>query len=94
MGVRGTLPTPTKIRILNGNPSRRPLLLNEPQFAPGIPDRPTGMSAGARKHWDELVGEMANSGVLRRVGPGCARDALRGFGDARYPTLGSGCAGS
>jgi phage terminase small subunit len=67
MGVRGTLPTPTKIRILNGNPSRRPLPANEPQFTPGIPDRPKGMSADARKLWDELVGEMANSGVLRRV---------------------------
>jgi len=65
MGVRGTLPTPTKIRILNGNPSRRPLPTNEPQFAPGIPDRPTGMSAGARKQWDALVDEMALCGVLR-----------------------------
>lgn len=70
MGVRGTLPTPTKIRILNGNPSRRPLPANEPQFTPGVPDRPSGMSAGARKQWDALVGEMANSGVLRRVDGG------------------------
>ena len=70
MGVRGTRPTPTKIRILNGNPSRRPLPTNEPQFTPGIPDRPMGMSAGARKQWDELVGEMGNSGVLRRVDGG------------------------
>ena len=69
MGVRGTLPTPTKIRILNGNPSRRPLPTNEPQFTPGIPDRPV-MSAGARKQWDGLVGEMATSGVLRRVDGG------------------------
>ena len=70
MGVRGTLPTPTKIRILNGNPSRRPLPANEPQFTPGIPDRPTGLSAGARTQWDGLVGEMGNSGVLRRVDGG------------------------
>ena len=70
MGVRGTLPTPTKIRILSGNPSRRPLPTNEPQFTPGVPDRPTGMSASARKQWDELVGEMGNSGVLRRVDGG------------------------
>jgi phage terminase small subunit len=70
MGVRGTLPTPTKIRILNGNPSRRPLPTNEPQFTPGIPDRPTGMSLGARKHWEGLVGEMADAGVLRRVDGG------------------------
>jgi phage terminase small subunit len=70
MGVRGTPPTPTKIRILNGNPSRRPLPANEPQFTPGVPDRPSGMSAGARKQWDDLVGEMAVSGVLRRVDGG------------------------
>src|ERR1041385_3209826 len=70
MGIRGTLPTPTKIRILNGNPSRRPLPVNEPQFTPGIPDRPTGMSPGARKQWDGLVGEMADAGVLRRVDGG------------------------
>jgi hypothetical protein len=68
MGVRGTLPTPTKIRILNGNPSRRPLPANEPQFTPGIPARPSGMSGRARKQWDQLIGEMANSGVLRLAG--------------------------
>jgi hypothetical protein len=70
MGIRGTLPTPTKIRMLNGNPSRRPLPTNEPQFAPGIPDRPKGMSVDARKHRDGLVHEMANAGVLRRVDGG------------------------
>jgi phage terminase small subunit len=70
MGVRGTLPTPTKIRILNGNPSRRPLPANEPQFTPGIPAPPSGMSGRARKQWDQLIGEMANSGVLRLVDGG------------------------
>src|ERR1700694_4049549 len=70
MGVRGTISTPTKIRILNGNPSRRPLPTNEPQFTPGIPDRPKSISADARKQWDGLIGEMANSGVLRRVDGG------------------------
>ena len=70
MGVRGTLPTPTRIRMLNGNPSRRPLPTNEPQFAPGVPDRPKGMSTEARKLWDGLVAEMANAGVLRRVDGG------------------------
>jgi phage terminase small subunit len=70
MGVRGTPPTPTKIRILNGNPSRRPLPANEPQFAQGIPPRPAGISAGARKQWDGLVAEMADAGVVRRVDGG------------------------
>ena len=46
---------------------RRPLPGNEPQYPPGLPKRPSGMSAGARKIWDTLVSEMAASGVLRTV---------------------------
>jgi phage terminase small subunit len=55
---------------LNGNPSRRPFPTNEPQFAPGVPDRPKRMSAEAKKIWDDLIAEMTNSGVLRRVDGG------------------------
>jgi phage terminase small subunit len=67
MGLRGPPPKPTRVRILEGNLARRPLPGNEPQYSPGIPERPTGMSAGARKIWDMLVREMAASGVLRTV---------------------------
>jgi phage terminase small subunit len=70
MGLRGRIPTPTAIRVLNGNPSRRPLPTNEPQYTTGVPERPTGMSAGARKVWDGLISEMAASGVLRLVEAG------------------------
>ncbi len=56
--------------MINGNPSRRPLPANEPQFAPGVPKRPKAMSAGARKEWNDLVGELASSGVLRLVDAG------------------------
>lgn len=70
MGLRGPAPIPTAIRILNGNPSRRPLPTNEPQYASGVPDKPPGMSAGARRTWDSLVAEMAPSGVLRPVDAG------------------------
>jgi phage terminase small subunit len=67
MGLRGPAPTPTVIRKLNGNPSRRPFPENEPQYVSGVPDRPKGMSPGARKIWDQLVSEMAASRVLRLV---------------------------
>ena len=67
MGSRGPSPKPTRIRILEGNLGRRPLPANEPQYSVGIPERPKGMSAGARKVWDQLVSEMAPSGVLRTV---------------------------
>jgi phage terminase small subunit len=53
--------------MLEGNRARRPLPANEPQYPAGVPERPSGMSAGGRKIWDMLVGEMAASGVLRTV---------------------------
>ena len=53
--------------MLEGNRGRRSLPTNEPQYLPEVPERPSGMSAGARKIWDMLVGEMAASGVLRPV---------------------------
>ena len=67
MGLRGPPPKPTRIRAIEGNRARRPLPANEPQYPPGVPERPSDMSAGAAKIWDMLVGEMAASGVLRTV---------------------------
>ena len=67
MGLRGPPPKPTRMRILEGNRGRRPLPANEPQYPPGVPERPRGMSVGAQKIWGALAGEMAASGVLRTV---------------------------
>lgn len=43
---------------------------NEPRHTPAIPNRPKGMSAGARLAWNDLVTQMAPSGVLRLVDAG------------------------
>jgi len=67
MGARGPAPKPTALRKMEGNPSRRPFPANEPQYSPGIPDRPKKMNRGSRVFWDELVNEMAGMGVLTRV---------------------------
>lgn len=70
MGIRGRVPLPTKLHILNGNPSNRPLNMNEPRFTAGVPDPPDTLSEGAKRHWERLIEEMAASGVLRRVDSG------------------------
>jgi P27 family predicted phage terminase small subunit len=67
MGLRGPAPKPTALRRIEGNPARRPLPKNEPQYDRGLPEKPKRMSAGARRVWDELVNEMAGAAVLRRV---------------------------
>lgn len=63
----GRLRKPTAVRKLEGNPSRRPYPENEPEYAPGVPNRPSSLTAPARKVWNELISEMAPSGVLRVV---------------------------
>lgn len=67
MGQRGPQPKPSELRILEGNPSRRPLPPNEPQYPAGLPLKPRRMSPGAGKVWDELVDDMAGAHVLRSV---------------------------
>jgi phage terminase small subunit len=67
MGIYGRAPQPTAMRVLNGNPSHRPLPQNEPQYANVVPQPPSKLTAAAQKVWDTLVTEMAASGVLRSV---------------------------
>src|SRR6266702_5686872 len=67
MGLRGPAPKPTELRRIEGNPSKRPLPLNEPQYALGSTSKPKKISAAASDIWDELVGEMSAAAILRRV---------------------------
>jgi P27 family predicted phage terminase small subunit len=48
---------PNAIRKLEGNREHRPLR-NEANHAPGIPDKPKGISAAASAVWDRLVADM------------------------------------
>ena len=65
--MRGRLPKPSGVRIMEGNPGRRPLPANEPKYSSGLPSPPEKISAPAKRVWDELVDEMACARVLRRV---------------------------
>lgn len=55
MGLRGPAPKPNAVRIAEGNPARRPINTNSPQFAEGEPKQPAGMSPEARREWRRLV---------------------------------------
>lgn len=67
MGLRGPQHKPTAIRKMEGNPSKRRFNEREPQYGPELPDRPAGMTAGAKKFWDGLVGDLLMARVLTRV---------------------------
>jgi P27 family predicted phage terminase small subunit len=62
--MRGRRPKPTRIKLLTGNPGKRPLNDAEPRPEPSIPDCPAELSELARREWDRLAVEL---GPLRVV---------------------------
>ena len=63
MGKRGPAKQPTKLRILNGNPGKRPLPTNEPQPRGALPRCPPGMSKAAAKYWRKWSKELSSCGI-------------------------------
>lgn len=63
MGARGPAPKATNMRILEGNPSRRPINTDEPQPESGAVC-PYWVTDGARQVWDEVAPILINCGIL------------------------------
>lgn len=66
MTMRGKKPIPTNLKILNGNPGKRPLPKNEPRPAPvtKIPSPPSILNAPAKAAWKRLAPELDRLGLL------------------------------
>ena len=75
MGRRGPAPKPTRLRVIQGNPGKRPLNKNEPKPALGRPPCPRWLNEEAKKEWRRIVPELARIGVLTIVD----RLALAGY---------------
>ena len=56
--MRGRRPKPTRLKVLTGNPGKRPLNHEEPRPAPESPECPPELGPVARREWDRLVGEL------------------------------------
>jgi P27 family predicted phage terminase small subunit len=67
MGRRGPPPKPTALRILEGNPSKRPLNPNEPKPPVGVPDCPAHLDLDAKKEWTRLAPILDRLGMLTIV---------------------------
>ena len=67
MPVRGRRPKPTKLKILEGNPGKRPLNEHEPKPKPITPACPRWLSPVAKKEWKRIVPELENLGLLTCV---------------------------
>ena len=65
--MRGRRPKPTRLKVLTGNPGKRPLNAAELSPEPAIPDCPAELGPVARREWDRLVGELASLRLLTNL---------------------------
>ena len=62
--MRGRRPKPRRLKVLTGNPCKRPLNANEPRAEPTVPECPAELGPVARKEWDRLATELAALNIL------------------------------
>ena len=67
MGRRGPPPTPTRLRMLRGNPGKRPVNQSEPEPRKDTPRCPVWLSDEAKKVWRRMVPELKRMSILTVV---------------------------
>ncbi len=65
--MTGPAPKPTFLRVLNGNPSRRPLNENEPKPKKEMPSCPGHLNKEAKKEWKRISKKLFNLGLLTEI---------------------------
>lgn len=65
--MRGRRPKPTRLKVLTGNPGRRPLNEDEPQPKVVIPECPSELGPVARREWDRLAAELVALKLLTNL---------------------------
>jgi len=62
--MRGRKPKPTRLKLIEGNPGKRPLNLREPHAQPKAPTCPAHLSPTAKAEWKRLCSELFYLGIL------------------------------
>jgi P27 family predicted phage terminase small subunit len=60
----GRTPSPTQLKVLSGNPGKRPIPTNEPKPVAASPDPPAHLQGEALAEWRLLAPELARLGLL------------------------------
>jgi phage terminase small subunit len=58
---------PSSLRMLKGNPGRRPMTKTEPAVPPGIPEPPEFLTDVALQEWRRVAPELAAAGLLTEL---------------------------
>lgn len=67
MATRGRKPKPTALKVLEGNPGKRPLNEKEPQPEKKAPRCPSWLEPEAKKEWKRMAKTLETIGVLTQV---------------------------
>lgn len=67
MARRGRPPKPTAIKMLEGNPGKRPLNENEPQPEKKAPECPSWLEPEAKLEWERMAEIMEGIGILTEI---------------------------
>ncbi len=67
MATRGRKPKPTAMKVLEGNPGKRPLNLAEPHPEKKLPDCPDWLEDEAKAEWERLAVPLYNIGLLTEL---------------------------
>jgi P27 family predicted phage terminase small subunit len=65
--MKGRKPTPTTLKLLNGNPGKRPLNEREPQAPQGVPEIPEWLDDEAKAEWSRITIDLAEMGLLSKA---------------------------
>ena len=65
--MKGRKPTPTNLKVLSGNPGKRPLPNNEPKPEPIAPDCPEWLHEDAKTEWQRIAPQLERLGLLTQI---------------------------
>lgn len=65
--MKGRKPKPTRLKVIEGNPGRRPLNAVEPRIAPAVPTPPEHLAPSALEEWHRLAPTLARAGILTHL---------------------------
>ncbi|WP_163195579.1 phage terminase small subunit P27 family [Clostridium thermarum] len=67
MAQRGRKPKPTALKILEGNPGKRPLNEDEPKPKKKAPKCPSWLDGEAKKEWRRMSKQLEAMGILTEI---------------------------
>ena len=62
--MRGRRPKPTHLKVVTGNPGKRPLNAREPKPAVAMPTCPAHLNPSAKAEWKRLARQLHDIGIL------------------------------